>query len=221
MSKGQMLLLEVDRVDGGYSVCQLEHCWTQVWFSTYPATAHIPIWRPVHPCLSLVTMEIWITSTETLQTWLPRAECSLIVEYCLFFFSYHQPQASNFLSFPHFRNYLCGSERSYLKFRRLARERHWGWMWSRAIRAFVGAGLVFTLIRTFLGTSLNPVSLCERECYTECLLFSSKAKAEQRLWGASSRHAANPWRNTCYFNSPRSFRKNHCSRPLWFFSQKQ
>lgn len=49
------------------------------------------------------------------------------------------------------------------------------------LAAFVGIGLVFTLIRTFLGSSWNSVSLCEGECNTECLLISSKVKAERRL----------------------------------------
>lgn len=38
-------------------------------------------------------------------------------------------------------------------------------------------------MRTFLGVSLNSVSLCEGECYTECLVLSSKVEAEQRPQG--------------------------------------
>lgn len=91
-------------------------------------------------------------------------------------FNNTSPQASGLLSFPPYWNYPHDAERLCLRLRRLARERNRAGCDHVFLTAFVGTGLVFTLIRTFLGVSLNSVSLCEGECHTECLLFSSKVK---------------------------------------------
>lgn len=135
-------------------VCRLEHCWMKVCLSACWGIAHTHIWQPVLPCFNRVTAGIWIMSTVTLQAWLPRAVCAPIVGHCHFFNS-TSPGALVFLSFPPYWNYSHDSERLCLKFRRLARERNRLGCDHVFLTAFVGIGLVFTLIRTFLEFSLS------------------------------------------------------------------
>lgn len=65
------------------------------------------------------------------------------------------------------------------------------------LTAFARISLVFTLMRTFLGVSLNFAFLCKGECYTEFLSFSSKVKAEApfsapRCWPQRNRLISTP-----------------------------